>query len=184
MHFKTSIRGSDADAAIYYTAVLIKGGHLREICRRLLVIASEDIGLAYPQAASIVYSLVQSALYIGLPEARIPISQAVILLATSPKSNSVVKAIDEAISDIENGKLGEVPSHLRDAHYTGSKKLGRGVNYKYPHMYENNYVYQQYIPDKLKNKIYYVPGKNKMEIAADNYMKRIKGNHKNNVQNS
>ncbi|WP_039651671.1 replication-associated recombination protein A [Clostridium tyrobutyricum] len=182
--FQKSIRGSDADAAIYYTAVLIKGGHLREICRRLLVIASEDIGLAYPQAASIVYSLVQSALYIGLPEARIPISQAVILLATSPKSNSVVKAIDEAISDIENGKLGEVPSHLRDAHYTGSKKLGRGVNYKYPHMYENNYVYQQYIPDKLKNKIYYVPGKNKMEIAADNYMKRIKGNHKNNVQNS
>jgi ATPase related to the helicase subunit of the Holliday junction resolvase len=80
--------------------------------------------------------------------------------------------------------LGEVPSHLRDCHYNGSKKLGRGVNYKYPHMYENNYVYQQYIPDKLKNKIYYVPGKNKMEIAADNYMKRIKGNHKNNVQNS
>lgn len=172
--FQKSIRGSSPDAAIYYTAVLIKGGHLKEICRRLLVIASEDIGLAYPQAASIVYSLVKSALYLGLPEARIPISEAVILLATSPKSNSSYKAINDAISDVESKNIGEIPAHLKDAHYSGAEKLGRGIGYKYPHDYENHYVNQQYLPDKLKDKVYYTPGKSKMESAADTYIKHIK----------
>lgn len=169
-----SIRGSNADAAVYYAALLIKGGQLTSICRRLLVIASEDIGLAYPQAASIVYSLVQSALQLGLPEARIPISEAVILLATSPKSNSCYKAIDKALEDIETKNIGDIPLHLKDSHYYGAEKLNRGVDYKYPHNYKNNYIDQQYLPDKLRSSIYYVPGENKMERAAEGYMKSIK----------
>lgn len=175
--FQKSIRGSSPDAAVYYAAVLIKGGHLQEICRRLLVIASEDIGLAYPQAASIVYALVKSALYLGLPEARIPISEAVILLATSPKSNSSYKAINDAISDVESKNIGEIPSYLKDAHYSGAKRLGRGIGYKYSHDYENHYVNQQYLPDELKDRIYYIPGKNKMESAAEAYIKHIKNEY-------
>ena len=146
-----SIRGSDADGAIHYLARLIKGGDLISICRRLQVIASEDIGLAYPQAAFIVKSLVDSARELGFPEARIPLAEATILLATSPKSNSSYVAIDRALDDLENITIDDIPMHLKDAHYGGASKLGRGIEYKYPHKYENHYVKQQYLPDNIKN---------------------------------
>ena len=138
--FQKSIRGSDADGAIHYLARLIKGGDLISICRRLQVIASEDIGLAYPQAAFIVKSLVDSARELGFPEARIPLAEATILLATSPKSNSSYVAIDRALDDLENITIDDIPMHLKDAHYGGASKLGRGIEYKYPHKYENHYV--------------------------------------------
>ena len=137
--FQKSIRGSDADGAIHYLARLIKGGDLISICRRLQVIASEDIGLAYPQAAFIVKSLVDSARELGFPEARIPLAEATILLATSPKSNSSYVAIDRALDDLENITIDDIPMHLKDAHYGGASKLGRGIEYKYPHQYENHY---------------------------------------------
>ena len=149
--FQKSIRGSDADAAIHYLARLIKGGDLISICRRLQVIAAEDIGLAYPQAALIVKSLVDSARELGFPEARIPLAEATILLATSPKSNSSYVAIDRALDDLENITIDDIPMHLKDAHYGGASKLGRGIEYKYPHKYENHYVKQQYLPDNIKN---------------------------------
>ncbi len=173
--FQKSIRGSDADAAVHYLARLVASGDLISICRRLMVIASEDIGLAYPMAASIVNSCCDSAMRLGFPEARIPLAEAVILLATAPKSNSAICAIDDALSDIESGNIGEVPSHLRDSHYGGAGKLGHGQGYIYPHGYPDNYVPQQYLPDKLKNKQYYKPGGNKTEQAAADYWKKVRG---------
>ena len=173
--FQKSIRGSDADAAIHYLARLIKGGDLISICRRLQVIASEDIGLAYPQAAFIVKSLVDSARELGFPEARIPLAEATILLATSPKSNSSYVAIDRALDDLENITIDDIPMHLKDAHYGGASKLGRGIEYKYPHKYENHYVKQQYLPDNIKNKVYYEYGDNKIEKTMKEYWSRIKG---------
>ena len=173
--FQKSIRGSDADAAIHYLARLIKGGDLISICRRLQVIASEDIGLAYPQAAFIVKSLVDSARELGFPEARIPLAEATILLATSPKSNSSYVAIDRALDDLENITIDDIPMHLKDAHYEGASKMGRGIEYKYPHAYENHYVKQQYLPDNIKNKVYYEYGDNKMEKTTKEYWNRVKG---------
>ncbi|MBQ3553938.1 MAG: replication-associated recombination protein A [Clostridia bacterium] len=173
--FQKSIRGSDPDAAIHYLARLITGGDLLIICRRLMVIAAEDIGLAYPQAIAITKACVDSALQLGLPEARIPLAEAVLLLATAPKSNSVVCAIDEALSDVNSKSTGEVPNHLKDAHYGGAKKMGRGLTYQYPHNFPNNYVKQQYLPDAIKNKKYYVPGKNKNEQLSLSYWEQIKG---------
>ena len=173
--FQKSIRGSDADAAIHYLARLIKGGDLISICRRLQVIAAEDIGLAYPQAALIVKSLVDSARELGFPEARIPLAEATILLATSPKSNSSYVAIDRALDDLENITIDDIPMHLKDAHYGGASKLGRGIEYKYPHKYENHYVKQQYLPDNIKNKVYYEYGDNKIEKTMKEYWSRIKG---------
>lgn len=172
--FQKSIRGSDENAALHYLGRLIESGDLPSICRRLLVIASEDIGLAYPNAAVIVKSCVDSAMMLGFPEARIPLAQAVILLATAPKSNSAVCAIDMALTDIRNGKGIAVPATLRDSHYSGSQKLGHGTEYKYPHSYENNYVKQQYLPDDLVNAKYYEYGKNKFEKATEEYWKKIK----------
>ncbi|MBQ2897546.1 MAG: replication-associated recombination protein A [Clostridia bacterium] len=172
--FQKSIRGSDPDAAIHYLARLVVGGDLASICRRLMVIASEDIGLAYPTAASIVKSCCDSALQLGFPEARIPLAQAVLLLATAPKSNSVVNAIDSAISDINSIDIGDIPAHLKDGHYEGAKKLGRAESYKYPHAYPNNYVKQQYLPDNLISKTYYKPGNNKNEQSANQFWKKIK----------
>ncbi len=169
-----SIRGSDPDAAVYYLARLLEGGGMLSACRRILVTACEDIGLAYPQAISIVKACVDSALQLGMPEARIPLAEAVILLATAPKSNSAICAIDAAMSDIKNGVDGDVPAHLRDAHYSGAEKLGRGLTYKYPHSFENNWVKQQYLPNELKNKRYYIPGKNKLESATEKYWEEIK----------
>ncbi len=176
--FQKSIRGSDENAALHYLARLIKGGDLASICRRLLVIASEDIGLAYPLAAAVTKSCVDSALQLGFPEARIPLAEAVILLTTAPKSNSVINAIDAAISDVENTECGDIPADLRDAHYSGAKKLGHGTGYKYPHSYPNHYVKQQYLPTKIKNAVYYVAGENKTEQAAKKYWDAIKNDEK------
>ena len=171
--FQKSIRGSDENAAIHYLARLLSGGDLLSPCRRLLVIASEDIGLAYPQAATIVKSCVDSALQLGLPEAGLPLAQATILLATAPKSNSSAAAYWAAMEDVENGNLGEIPSHLQDTHYSGAAKLGRG-GYKYPHAYPGSYVEQQYLPERLKDKVYYVHGNNKTELAIKEYWNKIK----------
>lgn len=172
--FQKSIRGSDPDAAIHYLARLIKAGDLISICRRLQVIASEDIGLAYPQASMIVKSLVDSARELGFPEARIPLAEATILLATSPKSNKACLAIDSALNDLENMKIDDIPNHLKDAHYSGAENLNRGVDYKYPHNYENSYVNQQYLPNNIKYKKYYVPGNNKFEKGIESYWNNIK----------
>lgn len=174
--FQKSIRGSDPDAAIYYLARLISAGDLPSICRRLLVISAEDIGLAYPQAIVSVKACVDSALQLGFPEARIPLAEAVLLLATAPKSNSAICAIDAAMSDIENGDTGEIPSHLKDSHYSGAAKLGHGIDYKYPHSFPNHYTAQQYLPDKIKNRIYYEYGDNKAERVAKEYWNKIKNN--------
>ncbi|MGM9550774.1 MAG: replication-associated recombination protein A [Clostridia bacterium] len=172
--FQKSVRGSDVDAAIHYMARLLTAGDIQSVCRRLLVMAAEDIGLAYPNAIVITKACVDAALQLGLPEARIPLAEAVIMLATAPKSNSAICAIDEAMNDIAKGDTGEVPAHLKDSHYKGSESLGHGVGYKYPHSYPNNYVEQQYLPDKLKNKKYYIYGKNKIESANENYWKSVK----------
>jgi len=172
--FQKSIRGSDPDAAMHYLARLIAAGDIQSICRRLLVIASEDIGLAYPTAITIVKSCIDAALQVGLPEARINLAQATLVLATAPKSNSVINAIDSALNDIEKFGSGDIPAHLKDAHYEGAAKLGRGNEYKYPHNYPNNYVKQQYLPEHLKEKVYYKPGHNKMEQNIDKYLKFIR----------
>ena len=168
-----SIRGSDENASLLALAMLIKGGvQLEEIIRRLLVIASEDcfgLGNVY----STFYSLTQAAKQVGFPEAQIILSHAVILLATSPKSNSAYKAIKLAMSDVENVNIGDMQPYLKDAHYSGAKKLGR-VGYKYPHDYPNNYVKQEYMPDNLKGRIYYTPGNNKYENAIKEYWSKIK----------
>ncbi|WP_461204518.1 replication-associated recombination protein A [Clostridium sp. DL1XJH146] len=171
--FQKSIRGSDVDASVHYLARLIKSGDLISICRRLLVISAEDVGLAYPNAISIVKACVDSANQLGFPEARIPLAEATILLASAPKSNSAIVAIDTALKDIENVNIGEVPSHLKDAHYKGAVKLGRGVEYKFPHDYPNNYVLQQYLPEEIKDRKYYTAGKNKYEKSIENYLKAL-----------
>lgn len=172
--FQKSIRGSDPDAGLHYLARLISGGDLPIICRRLLVIAAEDIGLAYPQAISIVKACVDSALQLGFPEARIPLAEAVILLATAPKSNSAICGIDAAMADIESMDVGEIPEHLKDSHYGGAEKLGHGINYKYPHSFPNNYVKQDYLPQNIRNRIYYNYGDNKTERLAREYWQAIK----------
>lgn len=172
--FQKSIRGSDVDAAIHYLARLVIAGDLISICRRLLVIAAEDIGLSYPSAMSIVKSCTDAALQLGFPEARIPLSEAVILLAVSPKSNSAICAIDAAIDEINKKDVGEIPLHLRDGHYAGAAKLGHAIEYKYPHNFENHYIKQQYLPSNIKNSIYYVAGENKQEQSAVEYWSRIK----------
>ncbi len=170
-----SVRGSDPDAAIHYLARLLSGGDMLSACRRLMVIAAEDVGLAYPQAISMVKSCVDAALQLGMPEARIPLAEAVLILATAPKSNSVICAIDAAMADIEKGDTGDIPLHLKDAHYKGAQMLGRGLEYKYPHNFPNSYVNQQYLPDNIKDKKYYNPGKNKNETVIKNYWEQVKG---------
>ncbi|MBP1564256.1 MAG: replication-associated recombination protein A [Oscillospiraceae bacterium] len=171
--FQKSIRGSDENAALHYLARLLNAGDLISICRRLLVITSEDIGLAYPSAISIVKSCVDSAMQLGMPEARIPLAQAVILLCTSPKSNSAIEAIDAAMRDVLCGEYGEIPAHLKDGHYSGANAIGHAIGYRYPHSYKNHYVKQQYLPDKIKDKVYYTFGQNKQEQAALAYRKMI-----------
>ena len=171
--FHKSVRGSDENAALHYLARAIKAGDIKPICRRLLCIASEDIGMAFPNAASIVKNLVDTALFLGLPEAKLPLAQAAILLSTAPKSNSTILAIDKALDDIDNMSIGDIPMHLKDAHYFGVEKMGRGVEYKYPHNYEYNYTKQQYLPDELKNRVYYIEQKNKYENEILMYKKKI-----------
>ncbi|WDV44150.1 replication-associated recombination protein A [Clostridiaceae bacterium M8S5] len=172
--FQKSIRGSDVDASLHYLARLVKAGDLKSVCRRLLVIASEDIGLAYPNAITIVNNCVDAALKVGFPEARIQLAQAVILLASSPKSNSAISAIDKALADISLETIGDIPSHLKDAHYKGASKLGRGTEYLYPHSYPTNYVKQQYLPDELKGKKYYKAGNNMTEKKFDEFLNKLK----------
>ncbi len=173
--FQKSIRGSDENAALHYLARLIEANDLPSICRRLLVIACEDIGLAYPAAISITKSCIDAAMMLGFPEARIPLAEAVILLATAPKSNSGICAIDDALADIRQGKAFSIPASLQDAHYPGAEKLNHGEGYKYSHNYPNHYVEQQFLPDELKDRIYYHFGNNKTELASKQYWQNIKG---------
>ncbi|MDD6023763.1 MAG: replication-associated recombination protein A [Oscillospiraceae bacterium] len=173
--FQKSIRGSDPDAGVHYLARLLEGGDLPSACRRLLVIAAEDVGLAHPTAISVVKSCVDAALQLGLPEARIPLAEAVIFLATAPKSNSAICAIDDALADLRKGKSGDIPAHLKDTHYGGAKELGRGLTYQYPHAAPNHYVPQQYLPDAIADRRYYEYGQNKIEQAAKSYWDLIKG---------
>lgn len=173
--FQKSMRGSDPDAAIHYLGRLLSAGDLPTACRRLLVCACEDVGLAYPQIIPIVKAAVDTALMVGLPEARIPLADAVILVATAPKSNTGYLAIDGALADIKNGKSGPVPRCVQNKHFDGEDNDNKGQFYKYPHDYPNRYVKQQYLPDIIKNAKYYVPGENKMEQATAAYWKKIKG---------
>ncbi|ARI76967.1 replication-associated recombination protein A [Halobacillus mangrovi] len=173
--FQKSIRGSDVDASLHYLARLIEAGDLDSIARRLVVIAYEDIGLANPQAGPRAIAAVEAAERIGFPEARIPLSVAVTELALSPKSNSAYKALDAALGDIRNGKSGDVPAHLKDSHYKGAADLGRGLDYKYPHNYENAWVNQQYLPDEIKKRTYYEPkSTGKFEQALNQVLQKIK----------
>lgn len=168
-----SIRGSDPDAAVHYLARLIKGGDLAAIVRRIAVIAAEDIGLAAPNALSIVNSGIELVLKTGLPEARIILSEMVIYLATLPKSNSAYIAINNALSDLEKINFGDIPIYLKDSHYVGAEKLGvRG--YKYPHDYENHYIKQEYMPKELVGRKYYEEQNNKYEKSIRSYWKNIK----------
>lgn len=173
--FHKSIRGSDENAALHYLARLLTAGDLLSPCRRLLIIAAEDIGLAYPQAIAIVKACVDTATQVGLPEAMIPLSQAVILLCTAPKSNSAVTAIAAAMADVRNTEVGPVPVSLQDGHYAGAKKLGHAVGYRFPHDFPNHYVEQQYLPDNLRDTVYYQFGDNKTEQLAKAYRDRITG---------
>ncbi len=168
-----SIRGSDPNAALHYLGRLLVAGDLLSACRRLLVISAEDVGLAYPQAVAITKACVDSALQLGLPEARIPLAEAAILLATAPKSNSGIRGIDAAMADIRRGKGLEIPAHLRDSHYTGAGKLGRGLTYQYPHDFPNHWVRQSYLPEDLAGAEYYQYGENKTEQTARQYWSRI-----------
>ena len=172
--FQKSLRGSDENAALHYLARLLSAGDLASVCRRLLVTAAEDVGLAYPNALIYCKAAVDSALQLGLPEARIPLADAVIMVATAPKSNSGICAIDAAMADVAAGNYSDVPSNIQDAHYEGAKKLGHGQTYIYPHGYENNWVKQQYLPDKLKDTVYYEYGDNKLEQATKAYWDKIK----------
>jgi len=173
--FQKSMRGSDANAAIHYLARLIEAGDLPSICRRLMVCAAEDVGLAYPMILPIVKSAVDAALQVGLPEARIPLADAVILVCTSPKSISGISAIDAALEDIRKGGCGDIPAHLKDAHYEGAQKMGRGLTYLYPHSYPGHWIKQQYLPDELSDRIYYEFSDNKAEQAARSYWEAVKG---------
>ncbi|MFB5497560.1 replication-associated recombination protein A [Enterococcus casseliflavus] len=155
--FQKSIRGSDVDGALHYLGRLVEAGDLAIICRRLMVIGYEDIGLSNPAAAARTVNAVLAAERLGLPEARIPLADTVVDLCLSPKSNSAYMALDAAIADIRSGKAGDVPDHLRDSHYKGAQSLNRGVGYQYPHNFDDAWVDQQYLPDKLKNTHYYQP---------------------------
>ncbi|EJO5348032.1 replication-associated recombination protein A [Clostridium botulinum] len=171
--FQKSIRGSDANAALHYLARLIKIGDMTSIIRRLSVIVAEDIGLAYPNALTIVNSGIELALKVGFPEAKIILSEITIYLATLPKSNSAYLAIKEAMKDLENTNFGDVPDYLKDSHYSGAKSLGI-QGYRYPHDFNNHYVSQEYLPKELRNKIYYKSQHNKYEQNLKKYWENIK----------
>lgn len=174
--YQKSMRGSDPDAAIYYLGRLLAAGDLPSACRRLMVCAAEDVGLAYPQILPIVAAAVEMAEKIGLPEAKIPLADAVIAVATAPKSVSGHDAIAAAMSDIEKGLGGPVPRQLQNKHFDGAEAEVKGQNYKYPHMYPNHYVNQQYLPDAIKDKQYYIYGDNKTEQRFKEYWDKIKAN--------
>lgn len=169
------MRGSDPDAAVYYLARLLAAGDLQSACRRLLVCANEDVGLAYPQIIPIVKAAVDTALQVGLPEARIPLANAVILTAISPKSATGHDAIGAAMADVESGFTGNVPRQLQNKHYDGADAKEKGQNYLYPHAFPNHYVKQQYLPNDIKDKKYYQFGDNSFEQKFEQYWKQIKG---------
>lgn len=173
--YQKSMRGSDPDAAVYYLGRLLAAGDLPSACRRLLVCANEDVGLAYPQIIPIVKAAVDTAMMVGLPEARLPLANAVILVATSPKSNSAHDAINAAMDDIEKGLGGDIPRHLQNKHYDGEDAVVKGQHYRYPHVYPNHYVNQQYLPNDLKDTQYYFFGNNKTERLCKEYWDKIKG---------
>lgn len=177
--YQKSMRGSDANAALHYLARLLTAGDLASATRRLMVCACEDVGLAYPQIIPIVKAAVDIALQVGLPEARIPLADAVILVCNSPKSNSGEAAIDAAMADVQNGNFGRIPRQLQNMHYDGEDNKNKGQFYLYPHNYPNHYVEQQYLPDVIKDAQYYVPGENKNEQAAREYWNAIKSKNKN-----
>lgn len=172
--FQKSMRGSDPDAALHYLARLLEAGDLPSACRRLMVCAAEDVGLAYPMIIPIVKSAVDMANMVGLPEARIPLGDAVVLVCNAPKSNSAHIALDLAIEDVKNGKSGPIPRTLQNVHCDGEDNPNKGQFYLYPHDYDNHWVPQQYLPDALKNTRYYHPGENKTEQAAKEYWDKIK----------
>ena len=173
--YQKSMRGSDPDAAVYYLARLLAAGDLPSACRRLLVCANEDVGLAYPHIIPIVKAAVDTAMMVGLPEARIPLANAVILVANAPKSISAYEAINAAWQDVEKGLIGDIPRQLQNKHFDGEDAAVKGQNYKYPHSYPRHYVNQQYLPDVVKDKKYYEFGDNKIEQNYKEYWKNIKG---------
>ena len=170
---QTSIRGSDPDAAVHYLARLLEAGDLLSACRRLMVIACEDVGLAYPQVIPIVKACVDAATMLGLPEARLALADAAILMATAPKSNSGHDAINAAMADVRAGKTGDFPRHLQNVHADGTG-FEREQGYLYPHDFPNHWVKQQYLPDALVGRVYYEYGPNKTEQAAKAYWDKIK----------
>lgn len=172
--YQKSMRGSDANAALHYLARLLEAGDLPSACRRLMVCACEDVGLAYPQIIPIVKSCVDIAQAVGLPEARIPLADAVVMVCNAPKSNSVYNAINSAVNDVQNGKIGPVPRQFQNMHYDGEDNQNKGQFYIYPHDYPNHYTYQQYLPDIIKDRVYYKYGDNKNEQAFKAYWDKIK----------
>lgn len=172
--YQKSMRGSDPDAALHYLARLLKAGDLMSACRRLMVCAAEDVGLAHPQILPIVKACVDMAQAVGLPEARLPLADAVILVATSPKSNSAHDAIARAEADLISGKALGIPRCLQNMHFDGEDNKNKGQFYKYPHDFENHYCKQQYLPDSIKNAQYYIYGDNKNEQAYKAYWDKIK----------
>ena len=173
--FQNSMRGSDPNAALHYLARLLEAGDLPSATRRLMVCACEDVGLAYPMIIPIVKAAVDAALQVGLPEARIPLADAVVLVCTAPKSNSAYKGINAAMEDVQNGNYGRIPRTLQNKHFDGEDNPNKGQFYKYPHDYKNHYVSQQYLPDDIKSRKYYVFGDNKIEQAAKAYWDLVKG---------
>jgi len=172
--YQKSMRGSDPNAALHYLARLLEAGDLPSACRRLLICANEDVGLAYPQIIPIVKAAVDTALQVGLPEARIPLANAVVLVCQAPKSNAVYNAINQAMADVQAGKSGAVPRQLQNKHYDGDEVVKKGQFYRYPHDFSGHWVDQQYLPDAIKDTVYYVPGDNKTEQAFAAYWKDIK----------
>lgn len=173
--FQKSMRGSDPDGALHYLARLLEAGDLPSATRRLLVCANEDVGLAYPMIIPIVKAAVDTALMVGMPEARIPLANAVVLVCNSPKSNSAYLGINEAMNDIRRGNTGPIPRQLQNKHFDGEDNNNKGQFYKYPHDYPHHYTPQQYLPDIIKHKKYYLYGDNKNEQAAKDYWDKIKG---------
>ena len=169
-----SLRGSDPDAALFYLAKMLEAGDLITACRRLLCSASEDVGMAYPQIIPIVKACVDSALQLGMPEARLPLANAVILIATAPKSNSACLAIDSAINAVHQGKGISVPRSLQNTHYDGEDAKVKGQNYKYPHNYSHHWVKQQYLPDDIKDMQFYIYQDNKFEQTLKEYWDKVK----------
>lgn len=173
--YQKSMRGSDANAAIHYLARLLSAGDMIGACRRLMVCACEDVGLAYPSLLPIVKSCVDIAMQVGMPEARIPLADAVIMVCNAPKSNSAYNAINKAMMDIEAGKAGSIPRQLQNKHFDGEDNNNKGQFYLYPHDYNKHYIKQQYLPDELKNVNYYTYGDNKNEQSFKSYWDKVKG---------